>query len=169
MTQRYGKMPDVLRTSPPASSNDVYDAAKSNNSTRRKGTKKSGGENNNNESLLLLDQFVEDFMKFIDAEFSLILFAMLYAVSIIIALLACTRVIKGLVISRLFLVFWVPWFLGATMYLIDPRVELWSFKFLLSLGSKLKDVRTRGEVLSTVRMWWMWRKKYKTPPRVHCV
>uniref|UniRef100_A0A7S0SS17 Uncharacterized protein n=1 Tax=Mantoniella antarctica TaxID=81844 RepID=A0A7S0SS17_9CHLO len=117
----------------------------------------------------VMDMF-DDFVKFMDEEFWLIFFAVIYAFTLIFFMLAVTNKIFG---SKHAVWSWViglyiPWFVITTLYLIDPRLEQWSVAMVTKIYHRAQELRHReglGGVKEAMAKWWKWRKEYK-PPRV---
>ena len=92
----------------------------------------------------LLDMF-DEILRFLDEEFWLIFFAVIYAFSIIFFTLAIMNKLMG---SRHSMWNWIiglfiPWFIVTTMYLIDPRIEQWSVAMVTKIYFRLQELRHR--------------------------
>ena len=115
--------------------------------------------------------FVEDLVAFLEDEFWVLFFAMLYALSVVFFLLACAHKYFG---SRkrvwtYVIVAFVPWTIGTTMWLIDPRWEQWTLDAVKKSYFRWQELRHRPKAMwEAVERWWRWRRAYK-PARVHGV
>lgn len=112
----------------------------------------------------------DDVMSFIDEEFWLVFFAVIYAFSLIFFVLAVINKAFG---SKHRMWNWiigmfVPWIAATTMYLIDPRWEQWSVATVTKMWYRAQELRHQeglAGLKGAVVKWWKWRKDYK-PPRV---
>jgi hypothetical protein len=111
---------------------------------------------------------LDDVFAFLEDEFWLLFFAILYAFSFVFFLLACAHKYHG---SRkkvwtYVIVAFVPWTVGTLMYLIDPRLERWTLDALTKAYFRYQELRHKPEALAEeIRKWWRWRREYK-PKRV---
>ena len=112
---------------------------------------------------------LEEFLVFVEEEFWMFFFAIVYAFSLIAFLLAVASKWYG---SRRrlwtkIIVAIVPWTVATTMYLIDPRLESWTLAALKKAYFRYCELRHKpGELLEAVEKWWAWRRSYKPPARV---
>ena len=97
---------------------------------------------------------MEDLVAFLEDEFWVLFFAMLYALSVVFFLLACAHKYFG---SRkrvwtYVIVAFVPWTIGTTMWLIDPRWEQWTLDAVKKSYFRWQELRHRPKA-----MWERWR------------
>jgi hypothetical protein len=112
--------------------------------------------------------FVSAFFNFLEDEFWLFFFAVVYAFSVIAFLLALASKVYGSrrkLWGKIILAF-IPWTIATTMWLIDPRWESWSVSSVRKVYFRYTELRHKpGELLDALGKWWRWRREYK-PPRV---
>jgi hypothetical protein len=112
---------------------------------------------------------LEEFLVFVEEEFWLFFFAIVYAFSLIAFLLAVASKWRGSrrALWTKIIVAFVPWTVATTMYLIDPRLESWTLAALKKTYFRYSELRHKpGELLEAVEKWWAWRRSYRPPARV---
>jgi len=115
------------------------------------------------------ESFLEEFLAFLEDEFWLFLFAIVYAFSLIAFLLAVASKYYGSrrkLWTRIIVLF-VPWTVATTMYLIDPRWDSWTVAAVKKTYFRYCELRHKPkELLEAIEKWWRWRREYKPPARV---
>ena len=112
--------------------------------------------------------FVEEFFAFVEDEFWLFFFAMVYAFTLIAFLIAVASKYRGSRHKLWTKIIWafIPWTVCTTMYLIDPRIESWKVEKLKKTYFRYLELQHKPkELAEAAEKWWKWRREYK-PPRV---